>query len=587
MSIILTPDFVRTVIGTKHKNHAICVDLAHKIDVHAKGLIPEKLITERRPSESEEIKAYRKLIYKPITKRPISKVINSLSKIRRSQDWNVQYNTKDIPKTVASSETLQEYCEYNYPQFTSLTNWAFNELLIRSLIDANSVCAVILKKLPENKSEYFKPEVEIFSSHQILNYSIGEYYCLKSSEIVIQKIGEQIITEGSVYYVITDTQIARYEEKNGNYVQTLIYDHNFGEVPVFKVGGIYYERKNNDIIQESRIADMVPFLDEAAREYSDLQAEIVQHIFSEKYMITSSECPECKGLGFKKNDDGKEHECLRCKGSGNISNKSPFGEWIINMGRKTEENPIPMPPVGFVQKSTEIARLQDDRVDRHIYKALSVVNMEFLAESPLSQSGIAKEVDRDELNNFVNSVAEDIVMVLDKVYYYICQYRYSIIVPDKEKRNSMLPVIPVPEKFDILNSSILVTEIQSAKTANVNSLLIKNMEVELARKKFNADSSIAYQVECTFEFDPLYSFTQDEKMTMLSNGGITERDYVISCNISQFIQRAFIENVDFEKKSYSDKKKIIQAYADEIITENSAKAALSSKIQPLLNEPAN
>jgi len=586
MSVELTADFVRTVIGTRHPNSSICVDLANKLEIHAKGLSHERLINERRPSESEKTKDYRKSIYVPITRKSVWKVVNSLSKIRRSQDWNIQYDADSVPSGVATGETLQEYCEYKYPIFTSITNWAFNELLIRSLIDANSVCAVVLKKLPESSSEYFKPEVEIFSSKQILNYSQGEYYALQSSEVSVYRSGNNRSFEGKVYYIITDTQIARYEERAGRGLeQTLIYSHNFGKLPVFKVGGVYYDRKNNDIIQESRIAPMVPFLDEAVREYSDLQAEIVQHIHSEKYIYTNTECPTCKGGGItqEKDEKGKFKVCPKCNGAGSISNVSPYGVHLITAGRKLEEYQLPTPPLGYVQKSTEIAKLQDERVRNHIYDALAAINMEFLAETPLNQSGAAKEVDRDELNTFVNSVAEDIVMVLDNVYYFICQYRYSFIVPDKEKRDRMLPVIAVPEKFDLLDTSSLVSDIQTAKSASVNPALIKYMEIELARKKYNAEPQVAYEVECMFELDPLYGYSQQDKMTMLANSGITEKDYVISCNISQFVQRAFKENVNFNTKSFAERKQIISGYADEIIKENSVTETLKANIIDQLN----
>jgi hypothetical protein len=586
MPIEITADFVKAAIGTRHPNYRICEEKAQELEIHAKGLIPDKLIGERRPSESEKTKDYRKKIYVPITRRAIGKVINSLSKIRRSQDWNIQYDTVNIPSNIRPDETLQAYCEKNYSQFTSLTNWAFDELLPRSLIDANSVCAVILKSLPESAAEYVTPEVEIFDSKQILSYSPGEYYALLSSDVVVYKSGNNRSYEGRVYYIVTDTQIARYEERGGAPTPALVYNHNFGELPVFKVDGVYFDRKNNDVIQESRIAPMVPSLNEAAREYSDLQAEIVQHIHSEKYIYTNTECPVCRGNGTiigEKDAEGNHKKCTHCNGSGNINNISPYGEYVITPGRKIEEYQLPTPPLGYIQKNTEIAKLQDERVRNHIFDALSAVNMEFLAETPLNQSGVAKEVDRDELNNFVNSIAEGIVKALDSAYRYICHYRYSFHVPDKKIRDSMLPVIEAPEKFDMLNPSILINDIQTAKTARINPVMIKYMEIELARKKYNADPQIACEVECVFELDPLYGYEQNDKMTMLSNGGITERDYIVSCNIAQFVQQAFNENGDFNQKSFAEKQKLITGYADEVIKENSVKEALKSEIESQLN----
>jgi hypothetical protein len=500
----------------------------------------------------------------------------------------IEYNPLGVPSRIKSDETLEAYCEKNYPQFTSLTNWAFNELMFRSLIDANAVCAIVLKSLPKSPAEYLKPEVEIFDSRQILSYSQGEYYALLSSDVAVYKNGDRQTIEGRVYYIITTTQLARYEEKSGRLEQVLLYNHNSGRLPVFKVGGVYFDRKNNDIIQESRIASMVPSLNEAVREYSDLQAEIVQHIHSEKYIYTNTECPVCRGNGTiigETDAEGNHKKCMHCKGSGNITNVSPYGEYVITSGRKIEEYQLPTPPIGYVQKSTDIACLQDERVRNHIYDALSSVNMEFLAETPLNQSGVAKEVDRDELNNFVNSVAEDIVKVLDNAYYFICHYRYSLIVANREERERMLPVIGVPEKFDLLNSSLLVNEIQTAKSAKVNPVLVKYMEIELARKKYNSDPKIAYEVECVFELNPLFGYDEQEKMTMLSNGGITERDYIISCNILQFVQQAFRSDADFYRKPFDEKRKMIAGYADAVMKENSAKETLKAEIESKLNPP--
>jgi hypothetical protein len=116
-------------------------------------------------------------------------------------------------------------------------------------------------------------------------------------------------------------------------------------------------------------------------------------------------------------------------------------EYVISLQRKLENYQIPEIPVGYVPKDTEIVKVQDARVKAHLYGALAAVNMEFLAEVPLSESGVAKEVDRDELNNFVNSVAEDVVRMMDNIYRWICDMRYSVVIPDAERRAELLPTV--------------------------------------------------------------------------------------------------------------------------------------------------
>ena len=585
MPFLLTPEFIRNVTKANrfHGNYAETVALAKKITVHADGEIPEALINIRRPNEPEAIKAYRTLIYVPKTKNPVSKVINSLSKIRRSQDWSIEYDSDHVPAIVAKDETLEQYTEFKYPGFTSVTNWAFSELLKRYLLDANSFVAVVPSELPTEATSYMKPVAEVFSSSQIVDYSPGEYIVLLSADTVefTSAAGQRTYNNGKIFYIITDAQILKIKQTSLKGDMEIVYDyaHNMGEIPAFKVGGIFFKRANNDTIYHSRIFTMVPDLDEAAREYSDLQAEIVQHIHSEKYIYTNMECPVCKGTGMLREKDasGNFLKCTSCNGLGSIKSVSPYGEYIINIGQKGIEQNVPTPPIGYIAKSTEIAKLQDDRVKAHLKDALASINMEFLADTPLSQSGTAKEVDRDELNNFVSSIAEDIVAIMDKIYMFIGEYRYSLIVPDKTKRIAMLPRISVPEKFDMLNSKYLMEEVQMAKTSKVNPVLIKHMEIEYARKKYNSDLNKAYELEAIYDCDPFYGYGQDEKMSMKSNNGITDIDYVISCNIQQFVNQAMSENENFFKLKLSEKKDIIRKYADDVIKLNSTKEVIKKE----------
>lgn len=563
--MLITSDFVKKAIASKHSNYSETCKLANELHIHADGAVPEELINERRPSETEDIKKYRKKIYVPITQNPIAKVINSLEKIRRSQDWSVQYDDEMFVSSIAKNETLQEYCEYNYPVHTSVTNWAFAELLKQYLLDANGVVAVIPKEKVSN-NEYVKPIAVFFESKQVIEYVEDEYAVLKSIDTseYTTPAGKITYKDGDVYYVITKEQVLRYEQTStsGDLTLTLEYNHNIGRLPAFKAGGLFLKRKNNDTIYVSRISSMLPNLNEAAREYSDLQAEIVQHIHSEKYAYADAECKQCRGTG-KMTDGEHTKTCQVCDGHGNVLNVTPYGMHLINVPRIGEYQ-LPTPPIGYVQKSVEIARLQDERVKQHIYDALASLNMEFLANTPLSQSGVAKEVDKDELNNFVNGIAEDIVRILDNVYFFINEYRYMIVVPNREQRISMLPSINVPTKYDILSSQHLISDLTNAETAKVNPVIRRTLEIEYAKKKFNTDPNVSLEVQTVLELDPLYGLTEDEKMVRKSNGAITETDYIISCNIVSFVRRAVENNKAFYSLSYEQKREAISKLADEL-----------------------
>lgn len=568
---------VMAALTGNYPNRKDCMELAHQLSVHANGEMPDDKIMSRRPQEPEEIKNYRKTIYVPKTKQAISKVIHSLEKIRRAQDWNISYDQEKVPSMVAEKETLEQYCEFNYPQFTSVTNWAFAELLKRSLIDANGIVAVILEKLPDSKGAYCKPVARFFGCEQIVEYVEDEYVVLKSKDTTTfysetKNGGRRINTNGAIYYILTQNEFVKYEQvSSSTYDPKQVFRHNCGRLPAWKVGGLYKARKNNDTIYESRLAGMIPDLDEAAREYSDLQAEIVQHIHSEKYAYTSTECPTCKGQGHVQGKDGKFAKCPECNGTGKVLNTSPYGIHLIDSARAGELQ-VPTPPIGYIQKDTAIANLQDQRVRNHIKDALAAVNMEFLSETPIDQSGVAKAYDANELNNFVNSIAEDLVRNIDNVYWFINEYRYRTIVPNEETRRAMLPAINVPTKFDIANTTILMQELQGARQAEANPETLRCLETNYAKVQFNTSPDVAERLEAVFDLDPLFGIKEDNKMTMLQNGGITETAYIISCNIHAFVRRAIFEDAEFCTKKYDEKMKVLEKYAEEVRTEAQKKA---------------
>jgi len=554
--------------GEKHPNYKITKELAEKIKIHADGQIPDKLIDERRPNESQFIKDYRKKIYAAITKNPINKVITSLGKIRRSTDWNIRYDKDKLPRAVADY-SLEKYMEFDYPVFASLTNWVFSELLKQYLIDANGVYACIPQKMETQRNEFISPVAYFFPSEQVVAFEPEEYCVLLSSDTnrYTSPQGRNVYQDGLIYYIITDERIVKYVQSSKGKDFNVEYDfeHNLGYMPADKAGGLFVKRSQNDTVYESRINVMTVHLDEAAREYSDLQAEVVQHIHSEKYSYATDECPTCKGNGVAKAPDGAFCECGNCKGSGRITSNNVYGMHVINMQKKLEDYQMPTPPIGYIVKDVEIVRIQAERIKNHIFSALAAINMEFLAESPINQSGVAKEVDRDELNNFVNGIAEDIVRIMDNIYKWICDLRYDIAVPDKEKRRAMLPTISVPERYDLLSATHLMNEITSLKQANANPLVISALEVDYIRKKFNADPEASDRLQAVLTLDPLQGLTTDDKMTYFADGVIREIDFIVSANIVRFVSKALADSKDFISMSLDEKIALLESYAQEII----------------------
>lgn len=553
--------------------------IAEEMRVHADGFYPYKLIAERRPNEPPEVETYRLRIYSAKTKAVVGKVFSSLGKIRRSADWIISYpkNQDDFP-LIVPEESLEEYTEKNLPYFTSVTDWVFNILLRKYLIDPNSLVFVDLMDEAVAENKYVKPYPIIYDAINVLDYVENQYAVLLDPygalyyENGIQNVGRKMT-------IITAVSTSTYYQANikGDWKEN-IFNHNLGFLPAFKTGGTIIEQSNNKFLFESRVAPMIPELNEAARENSDLQAVKVLHQFPERYEWTNRDCAQCQGNGRIANplwdatcNFPDSYPCDACHGQGVVAS-GPFSGIVMKLPDAT--NPAQNftgPPIGYVQKDTKIIEIQELSVKAHINDALSAINFDFLADVPLTTSGVSKQYDRNESNNTTHAIAEDLVAIMDKVYKTIAYYRYTANYKTEEV-DQMLPVIPVPENYDLYSVADAQAALNNAKSGKINPVIINAMEKDYSNKVFSADPSVRDRVNLILDLDPLPNITEDEKMSRLSNKGITQIAYVISSNIQEFVQQALEDNPKFADDDLSDQKAVMEKMAQAVIDENSATA---------------
>jgi hypothetical protein len=573
---------------TKHHFYERTKEIAHKMKVHADGEYPTELIEERRPNEPLEVKEYRKKIWVPTTKPTFSKVFSSLQKIRRSSDWFIKFENLSEFTKISDEENIEAYTETKYPYFTSITNWAFSLLLRKYLIDPNAVVSVMPLEFNVPENEFVRPFPFVFDSNDVIDYVQDDFVVLNNP------LGSQFLVNGAEnpgrsIFIITTQQFLRYDQIDNKLNFTLVIQetHGLGILPAFTLGGVLIDQKDNHFLYESRIAGMLPELDEAVREYSDLQAAKVLHIYPERWEFSNTECQQCKGLGRRRNPaftEGcaatveAELQCDTCHGRGYVA-AGPYSKIIVRPVNSALETggQVPNPPAGYVEKDVEIVKVMGESVSNHKYEALAAINFQFLEDTPLNESGKAKEVDKDELNNTVHSIAEDIVACIDKTYKITAYWRYKGLY-SLQDIDEMLPLIPVPEKYDILSPQHKADELSKAKQDKANPVIINALEIDYASARFGIDPSVRDRLSLILELDPLPNITEDEKMSRLSNKGISLETYVISSNIHEFVQRAIDDNEGFVDKKLKEQKAVMLKYATEEINKNTAAAKASMKL---------
>lgn len=555
----VTPAFLEPYLSSKyrHSYYHDAVESAEALAIHADGLYPDDLISERRPAESEEIKNYRKKIFTPITKPVFTKVYNSLMKIRKSSDWMISFPT-DTPAMIAEDETPEVYLMKKLPRNGSITNWMFSVAFKPYLIDANAVVLTMPTNYDIQANEYFKPYPKIFTSAQVLDYKTDEFYLLQDAEMFSYEEDDYYYNNGRRFYLIQPDIFQVFEEKNGKVVEVMQIVNVLGYIPIRHMNGMVFQQGNHCTLYESRISGIVPMLNEAVREYSDLQAEIVQHIHSTMWSIQPQQCTRCKGVGEIPRENSAPVSCPGCGGKGLLP-LNPFEHVVMPMP-KAGESPVATPPIGYVQKQTDIARLQEERIRQHIYDSLSAISMEFLAETPIAQSGVAKQVDREELYSFVHSIAEDIVRIMDEVCYDILAWRHYAQNVDI---NALLPYIPVPERYDMLSGKVLVDELTAMTQAKVDPAIINAAQIELADKKFN-ESKVKDLVILKLKLDPFAGVPEENISLQRTFGAVDQADLIIHANINKFVTRALSEIDGFAELAYTEQELIMQRYAFEM-----------------------
>lgn len=589
MATFITADFVNRYFKANYEypSKKEAVKLYKALRVHFNGEFPKEVISQRRPNESPFSLDYREKSYKPKSKIICSRVTSSLGKIRRSPDWNIKF-PPERPAVIDPEYTLEKYINHDFPIFNSLTMWLFSVCMRNYLMDSNAVWAVV----PRNEQEeldaddkYIEPFPYIFNSDKVIDFVEGKYAVLESQDQSTYKVGDATFNDGRVVIILTDMQYARYEQvkperEEGYMALKTYYRHNIGELPAGKLRGLYKCIEGGDILWESRISGMVPELDDFVTKQSDLDAQIAQHVYSEKWVWSpNDDCGTCGGIGEIELEKGVE-TCPDCQGKKKIK-QSPF---LITRIRPSNaglnEQAAPIPPFGYLEKKdvAEMTELLNKLLHECEYGALSAINMEFLSKAPLAESGIAKTVDRDEANNTVHAITEDIVSIGDKIVYFCNEFRYGTIITDKKTRESWLPSIPVPETYDLVNTPILLAEMKSAKESGMSQPYISKMQVEIASKKYPNDPNFSKFMACCFALDPFSSITDDDKIVRLQNDGITEDDYILSCNINLFVSQAIEDDNKFIDKPLAEQRKAMQKYVDEVKKKNESSSKLENGI---------
>jgi hypothetical protein len=252
--------------------------------------------------------------------------------------------------------------------------------------------------------------------------------------------------------------------------------------------------------------------------------------------------------------------------------KSPYRDIEINMNNIMEQSKgVPIPPAGYIEKDTAMVDKMMEIIRDEKRSALSAINMEFLADVPLNESGKAKEIDRDELNNFVYAIAYHLVVeLLEPIYYFCNEIRYKHVFPDAEVRRKMLPSINVPENFDFLTQKDIEDKLIKLMGSQVSANIKDLAEMTYLHAKFQDTPEVRDRMMVIQHHDPLSGVETKDIPDLLTAGVIMKVDVVLHYYIKSFVAQIMCDDSEFLKKDFEEQKEILYEMAKAKTDEMSA-----------------
>ncbi|MFY0654981.1 MAG: hypothetical protein JXQ96_23320 [Cyclobacteriaceae bacterium] len=489
-----------------HKYYKKTVDHAEEMGVHVEGDKPEKLLNINRPNEQKEIKKYRLESYEPVTKSLSEKVVNTVNKIFNPRIWSL--NFPEMTKVVGE-DTLSKYLMEDYPYYRSIMNFITETFTTKDFSDPNAAIVVMPEDFDIEETEMFNPVAVIYGSETLKDFVDGEYYTFMMDGVI------KVFTQTEILYYKKNTKGGK-----ENWNLYFEYKHDFGLPPVFRLGGII-NGKQEPYYFESWIRGVLPHWNQVVQLTSDAHASYMNHLWMEKWeYATECEAEGCNGglveTEIKNGKDivlGSVH-CRNCNGTGKVS-KSPYGIHTINRDAINPDAPLPTPPAGYISKPIDIIDKVEDRISKEEKRGLASINMEIVQMVGEDQSGLAKTVDREDLNAFLSRYSRHVFeYVLPELIFYIAAWRYGEIYT----LSDILPEINQPKDFNVLNLNQLTEEYKNASNSGVSNSYLMNVEKELVESKFSNNDLSRRKNTALIDLNPYPNRSDDDLLTLQNLG---------------------------------------------------------------------
>lgn len=108
---------------------------------------------------------------------------------------------------------------------------------------------------------------------------------------------------------------------------------------------------------------------------------------------------------------------------------------------------------------------------------------------------------------------------------------------------------------------VLTANLSQAKKDGYNPIIVAGMERDYTAKLYGEDSNELMFIDVSMKLDPLPDKTTDEKILLKDSYGCTDVDFILSVNITGFMNQKLEEDPKWLSKKLSDQRNDLIAMA--------------------------
>ena len=186
--------------------------------------------------------------------------------------------------------------------------------------------------------------------------------------------------------------------------------------------------------------------------------------------------------------------------------------------------------------------------------------MEILNKVGEVQSGVAKTIDRQDLDAFLERYSSHMfTSIIPTLIDYISRWMFIT-----DPNNVVLPEIVPPKNFSVLSLEYLTNEYKAAVTANTSQSYQRQLEAEIVNKKFITKEDLRKKHLAIINLQPFPGKTVDNLLS-LSNltGGAEDWEIYKSTHIEELVDKAIVDDQGFLDKELHEQREVIDEMAKE------------------------